>query len=226
MIYITGDTHGVLDINKLEKLKNLNKDDYIIILGDFGYPSFVSTHDIKIKEYYSKFRCKILFIDGNHENFEKLNSYKIENWKSGKVQFISDNIIHLMRGEIYNIDGHTILTCGGAFSIDYYIRTLGYDYFLEENLTQREFNYMLNNLEKHNNKVDYILTHTPCEYVMQLLYGDRHYINDSTSKALNYLCDNIEYKRWFSGHCHMDTEIYGYKQTILYDTIYKLECVK
>ena len=46
MIYFTGDTHGGLDMSKLMN-KNLRstcgmpgEDDYLIILGDFGFPFF------------------------------------------------------------------------------------------------------------------------------------------------------------------------------------------
>lgn len=42
MIYVTGDTHGVIDIGKLDSKnfpegKNLTKNDYVIICGDFGF---------------------------------------------------------------------------------------------------------------------------------------------------------------------------------------------
>lgn len=41
MIYVTGDTHANIDIEKLNttkfpQQKNLTKDDYLIICGDFG----------------------------------------------------------------------------------------------------------------------------------------------------------------------------------------------
>lgn len=41
MIYITGDTHIPIDINKLSvknfpEQKNMTKDDFVIICGDFG----------------------------------------------------------------------------------------------------------------------------------------------------------------------------------------------
>ena len=41
MIYVTGDTHIPIDIHKLDddafmEQKNLTKDDYVIICGDFG----------------------------------------------------------------------------------------------------------------------------------------------------------------------------------------------
>ncbi len=47
MIFITGDTHGGLDMEKLArrrfpKGKRLNRKDYLIVCGDFGFP-FLST---------------------------------------------------------------------------------------------------------------------------------------------------------------------------------------
>ena len=50
----------------------------------------------------------MLFIDGNHENFDKLNSYPVETWCGGKVHKIRNNVIHLMCGEVYCIEGNTI----------------------------------------------------------------------------------------------------------------------
>ena len=47
-IYITGDTHGTIDRDKLNKENfrdevKLTRDDYVIILGDFGVPGFGKT---------------------------------------------------------------------------------------------------------------------------------------------------------------------------------------
>ena len=41
MIYITGDTHGMIDWEKINtrefpEQKSLTRDDYVIVLGDFG----------------------------------------------------------------------------------------------------------------------------------------------------------------------------------------------
>ena len=60
MIYVTGDTHADIDIHKFNssnlKSKNISfkKDDYVIILGDFGLP-FLSS-DI---EKYNKRKASI-----------------------------------------------------------------------------------------------------------------------------------------------------------------------
>jgi UDP-2,3-diacylglucosamine pyrophosphatase LpxH len=87
MIYLTGDTHGFYDSNfrffdTIDSI--LNEDDILIVLGDFGY--VWEKVDLKVYntlEYYtmncymlnwmSKRKYRILFIDGNHENFDLLD---------------------------------------------------------------------------------------------------------------------------------------------------------
>ena len=54
----------------------------------------------------------MLFIDVNHENFEKLNSYPVETWCGGKVHKNHNNVIHLMRGEVYCVEENTIFVVG------------------------------------------------------------------------------------------------------------------
>ena len=54
MIYITGDTHGNIDFNRLKdyfKRKHISRDDYLIILGDAGI--VWSKQEIYINEYAS-----------------------------------------------------------------------------------------------------------------------------------------------------------------------------
>lgn len=59
-----------------------------------------------------------LFVDGNHENFDRLYSYPVEMWNGGKVHKIRPSVIHLMRGQVYRIDGKKIFSFGGARSHD------------------------------------------------------------------------------------------------------------
>ena len=118
---ITGDTHGTLD---LETLRNYcyNFDvrkEYIVILGDVGVCFHGGIKDERVREELERIPSKgVLFIDGNHENFEILNSYEVEEWNGGKVHKISDKLIHLMRGQVYEIEGKKIFTFGGGNSID------------------------------------------------------------------------------------------------------------
>lgn len=79
MIYIIGDTHGCTDVSKLNN-KNfkdsskLTKDDYVIILGDFGFVWNNSNEDKYWLKWLDEKPWTTLFIDGNHENNDILNS--------------------------------------------------------------------------------------------------------------------------------------------------------
>ena len=224
MIYLVGDTHATLDISKLSELQKIaTEKDIIIVLGDFGLPGFSKDKDRFLMEHYARFKCKILFIDGNHEHFDKLSNYAVTQWNGGNVQFITKNVIHLMRGEIYIIDGIKFLTCGGALSIDKYARTEHINWFKEEELNYQEFNHMIENLSKHNNKVDFILTHTPPQNVVNMMFPPYKVIRDNTAIALDELEDRVEYKKWISGHLHMDKVLFDNKHIILYNNIMTIE---
>ena len=84
MIYVTGDTHGHRNFYKLLEFSkmhpNLNKNDFVIIAGDFGavWNERTLKQDL---EPYEKLPFSVLFVDENHENFDLLNSYPIEWWR-------------------------------------------------------------------------------------------------------------------------------------------------
>ena len=127
MIYITGDTHA--DFSKFEEKKfsiqsDMTKNDYVIICGDFGGVWNYIVESIYEKYWLDNKNFSTLFVDGNQENFTRLYNYPIEEWHGGKVHRIRDSVIHLMRGEIYDIDNKKFFTFGGARSHD--IRDMEY----------------------------------------------------------------------------------------------------
>ena len=121
-IYVTGDIHGTpfprLNTKMFPDQKHLTKDDYVIICGDFG----VIWNDTKTEKYLlddlQERNFTTLFVDGNHENFDRLNTYPVETWHGGKVHKIRPNVIHLMRGQVFHLQGKTFWTFGGARSHD------------------------------------------------------------------------------------------------------------
>jgi predicted phosphodiesterase len=118
-IYVTGDTHGTYDVNKILKLKNvLTAEDYLIVLGDFGICWDGGGGDNKVRNFWNRYNFKTLFIDGNHENFDLLNRYHISEQNGGKVHELGKKITHLMRGQIFEIESKSIFTFGGAASHD------------------------------------------------------------------------------------------------------------
>ena len=124
MIYITGDIHA--DFSRFEEDKfpiqtEMTRNDYVIICGDFGgvWNYIVeSMHEKQWLDWLDNKNFTTLFVDGNHENFERLYKYPVEEWHGGNVHKIRDSVIHLIRGEIYDIENKKFFTFGGARSHD------------------------------------------------------------------------------------------------------------
>lgn len=227
MIYITGDTHGLLDVMKLEPeyFKDSNKltrDDFLIVCGDFGALWSEKLLN-KYISYWEEKKYTILFCDGNHENFDMLNSYKIETWNNGKIHKIRDNIIHLMRGQIYNIDKKTFFVFGGGTSIDKNMRIEGLSWWSDELASYSEIEEALKNLDNVDNKVDYVITHAaPASLVKTKLFPKSN-INCPVENFLDEIYKRIKFKRWFCGHYHFDKCFNDWKIDILYDNIVKIK---
>ena len=230
-IWITGDTHIPHDIQKLTSKefpqgKTLTKDDYVIICGDFGLV-WKNNKDNE-ERYWEKWLTNkpwtTLFVDGNHENHYRLNKLKTKEMFGGTIGIVNDSIYHLKRGEVYTIHDKKFFCMGGAFSIDHYNRTEGYDWWEHlEKPSYSEQNYGLTNLEKHNNKVDYVVSHTLPLNLKGQIKHDLFYTGkweDDTCAYLQHIYDNIEFEKGFCGHWHMDKELKKY--TLLYYDVIKI----
>ena len=225
--FITGDTHGTLDLEKVVSYfegreDEFTKDDYLIICGDVGVCGFSVSTEKEARNILRSLPVTTLFVDGNHENFEQLNSYETCEWNGGKVHFVESDIIHLVRGQVYNIDGVKFFTFGGAYSIDKMYRTAGVSWFPEEIPTYGEYEEGWKNLEKANFSVDYIITHTgPREIVAEMGYGELSDDEVALRQYLQRVADNAEFKAWYFGHFHEDTEVEE-MFFCLYDEVIKL----
>ncbi|MBN3411221.1 metallophosphoesterase family protein [Clostridium botulinum] len=227
MIYITGDTHIPIDIERLNFLdcKNLMKNDYVIICGDFGGVWENSEIELCYREWLQSKPWTTLFIDGNHENFDLLNSYKVEEWHGGKVHFITENIIHLMRGQVFNINELKFWTMGGATSTDKENRREHITWWKEEVPDSNEMREGLSNLEKHNNEVDYILTHTCFNSVLKditEIFGFQPKPEENLNKYLEIIEEKVDFKHWYFGHFHEDIEI-DEKHTMIFEKIIRIQ---
>ncbi len=127
-------------------------------------------------------------------------------WNGGKVHFIESGIIHLMRGQVFDIDGTRFFTFGGAHSIDKMYRTEGISWFPDEIPNRMEYEEGWYNLEKADFQVDYILTHSgPREVVAAMGYGEMSDDEVELRQYLQRVADNTEFKAWYFGHFHEDT---------------------
>ncbi len=210
MIYITGDTHGLKDIGKLfsfNLVNRLSEKDFMIIAGDFG----VIWDANSIKNYidiYNHFPFTTLFIDGNHENFDYLDTFPIEQWNGGKIHRISNKIIHLIRGEVFSIDEKKILAIGGAESDDKDYRTNYLSWWRQETITRYDIERAIETSSQHN-RIDCVITHTcPKIFLTKELLNSRQMKIDYTSEEmLNIIAEKINFTKWYFGHWHIDSII-------------------
>ena len=210
-LFVTGDVHGNIDYGKLKQFRKLMKDDltlddYLVICGDFGILWDSKRHDNYFKErVYGNFPCTILWVCGNHENFDTLYTYPVETWNGGKVHRVTDRILHLMRGEVFTLpNGTKIFSFGGAKSTDRGYDT-GYNkyWWSQELPTLEEMDNGLANLGKHSNAVDYIFTHD-VPYSVSSGIGANRVSDEKFNSFLETITTTIDFKAWYFRHHHVD----------------------
>lgn len=233
-IYVTGDIHGEHSIRKLSskrfpKQRELGREDYLIICGDFGLIWNENRRGKRRDEYWLDWldnkNFTTLFIDGNHENFNLLESYPIEMWNGGKVHRIKENVLHLMRGQVFTLEGQTFFTMGGGTSIDKEFRVEGKSWWPQEAISLQEFDEAIENLDKYNWKVDFVLTHTVSNIMMNEDFGfakEHSLLTD----MLDVIQRHLTYKQWYFGHFHVDVVFEDIKATGLYNAIIEIDNIK
>ena len=247
LFYITGDTHSDFSRFTEENFPiqtEMTKNDYVIICGDFGGVWTFEEESRREKEALDWLNNKnftTLFVDGNHENYTRLYNYPIEEWKGGKVHKIRDSVLHLMRGEIFDVDNKKIFAFGGAKSHDIqdgilnldeeekiyeyrkrgaYFRIRDFSWWDLELPTSQEMENGIENLEKINYKVDYIISHC-CPTSIQALINPT-YKRDVLTDYLQQISEKCTFKKWYFGHYH-DYKQVNSQFTLLYENIVPLE---
>lgn len=228
MIYITGDIHGTHSVNtrfntrNFPEQKQLSKQDIVIVAGDFG----LIWNGDKEDQYWLKWLDQkkpftTVFIDGNHENFDLLEQYPTELWQGGLVHRINDSVLHLMRGQVYEIEGLTFFTFGGAASHDKDFRSEGKSWWAREMPADEEYQLGLSNLEKHHWKVDIVITHT-CT-AQSLKWIQQQYLTeviaDEMHEYFQMIQNRLDYRQWYFGHFHQDVQLPDLQRLLYHDLL-------
>lgn len=225
MVYVTGDTHGEQGrflYNDSVIDKTLSATDHLLVCGDFGYIFSDDEKEHTFLDFLATKKYRILFVDGNHENFDSLESYDTEEWCGGKVHIIrkdevgNPKVIHLMRGQIFEIDGERYFTFGGGYSFDRGVRDLRGEliriphetWWEQEMPSDQEMKEGIENLARYGNCVDYIISHAAPERINFLFH--KWNIDNPEAPLNNYLqwvYDNVSFKHWYFGHHHRDDDV-------------------
>lgn len=237
MVYITGDTHA--DFRRLfpenfTSARNMTREDTVIVCGDFGL-WLNDRKDKKRLDSVEKLPFTTVWVDGNHENFDRLKSgeFEIVDFHGAKADRIRDHVFHIRRGEIMELEGKSFWCFGGARSHDIddgvvdprtfrdpdefkdhvlalrmcgaRFRILGQSWWPEEMPSKGEIMHGRDTLQRHGGSVDFVVTHC-APYTVQTALGFR------TPDDLNIYFDEIgawaDFGRWYFGHYHKDEILY------------------
>ena len=208
MVYVTGDLHGDPTRLKESGIKKLRRDDTLLVCGDFGFLWDGSKAEQAMLKKLGKCRFHICFVDGVHENFELLHQYPIGQWNGGRARQISGRLYHLMRGEIYTIEGKTYFTMGGGVSSDDDFRSVDETRMRHEIPSREELEHAAANLERVNGQLDYIITHEPPMRIKAFLQLKKQSRDTVEYTGLNTFFEEIakccKFTCWYFGSMHMD----------------------
>lgn len=256
MVYITGDTHADFrrfSMANFPQQAEMTKDDFVIICGDFG-GVWEFEGESKREEYWLRWLDEktftTLFVDGNHENFNRLYQYPEIEFHGGRVHRIRNSILHLMRGYKFDLCGSSFFAFGGASSHDIsdgildpanytdgyklnqainQMETEGKSMFRIKNISwwERELPNVeeicrgLNTLKYCNYEVNYVISHCLPQSVATI-FSMGLYREDCLTKYFDELLKNgLKFSRWYSGHYHVNERIMD-KYNILYQNIIRL----
>lgn len=226
-IYLYGDLHRNIDLEplvELSKERRVTDKDVLIILGDFGGVWYSEEEDNEfLNRLASLISYKhILFIDGNHENFDRLNKMPIiEMYGNPTHEVLKDKVYHLMRGYKYTIEDKTFFAIGGADSIDKYQRIANVDWWSEELPSNEEYERAFKTLDENNFTFDYIISHCASSYILNDISAYMRDKNKLTNFFDSILCD-LNYKRWYFAHYHLNRISETYNAECLYQRLVEI----
>ncbi len=222
MIYATGDCHGNFRRFQPEyfpEQAGMTKNDMVIIAGDFGGVWFGDSRDDETLDWLERLPFTLAFVCGNHENYDALERYPVAEWHGGKVHRVRPHVLHLMRGQIFELESYRFFTMGGAKSHDTNHRINHISWWRQELPSDEEYIEALQNLERYNWQVDYIITH--CAPTSIALMGNRHNEADRLTDFLQEVKERAKYHYWLFGHYH-DNKAIDEKHILLWEQIVRV----
>ncbi len=211
-IYILGDTHGtaaLLSNKNFPEGKDLTKDDVVIQVGDWGlvWDNIESREEAYWLNFAAAKPFTTLVLLGNHDNHQKVWDLPQEQKFNGTVYADhrkGGTIWYLKTGEIYTIHDKTFLAVHGGLSIDKHLRSEGFSWWSTEMLSAQQETDVLDNLDKVNWCVDYVITHTCPDSVVSAFLDNPNSekFRDPVSRFLEFVANKLEFKEWHMGHFH------------------------
>lgn len=202
-ILVCGDWHGRPEAAKAAAKKAVRENcDVIFQVGDFGFwPHTTPEYVGQVNQHLEKADKWMVWIDGNHENFDALYG---DVWPRSVQGFwkIAPRVLYAPRGHRWIWDGVRFLALGGGYSIDKDYRLslgpIGLYWWPQETLTQREVYEAI-----VGGETDVMFTHD-CPLGVEI--GNPEYKTDPASMqnrmAVRAVVDKAKPSRLYHGHFH------------------------
>ena len=245
MIWVPGDCHGDFrrfSTRNFPQQKQMTREDFVVICGDFGL-----WHDTREERFWLDWLngkpFTTLFVDGNHEHHDRLDRLPIKEWNGGLVHRIRPNILHLCRGQVFDLNGTKCFAFGGGETHDAKgilsrekntarrrrqlkrrdtpFRVEGEDWWYQELPRVTEVRQGLDNLAWEDWSVDYVFTHCLPTDLQQRLFPN--YPVNVLTDFLRIIRDRTAHEGWFCGHYHQDVCLKDEKIHVLYEQIIPIE---
>ena len=230
-IYMTGDIHGEenrFSYKNWNGARNTTIDDIMIIAGDFGivWSNELDDRTEKYKlDWLADRTLTFAFVDGNHENHNRLDAMPVTHKWGGCVHQLRDNVYHLMRGEMFSMPTGNgdecldVFAFGGAKSHDRWWRIADLSWWEREIPSIDEMQHGIDTIDEHSGKCDVVVTHCAPSDVQKKI--DQYYEDDPVTKYLQFVESCLDYKDWYFGHYHENVDV-DEKHHCLYENIIKI----
>lgn len=157
-----GDMHGNLFAWERTVMRHIeiHNPDVIVQVGDMGYGwsadyghGWDDAYLNRLDELLEEANRDVFWLDGNHENFDRLEQIGAFPNKREPVQ-TSERTWYLPRGYVWEMAGKRVMAVGGAYSVDKPYRTEGSSWWPQEELTDEDVERAV-----AQGRVDVMLTH-------------------------------------------------------------------
>lgn len=132
--------------------------DVVVQLGDFGIGWDEGQYVEAVAAAVADTGVPVLFIDGNHENFDMLLALPV---RDDGLREVAAGVFHLPRGLVWEWAGERWLAAGGGYSVDKPYRIEGVSWWPQETLTEAEVEACI-----AAGKIDVLLTHDTGTHVI------------------------------------------------------------
>ena len=204
----------------LNERKLAAPEDIIIIAGDAGFV-MDEEYPLKIHTLERLFPGTVCFVDGNHDNHEILRSLPETEWQGGRVHRAGERVLHLMRGELYEIGGENYFTLGGARTVGNFIEDL--HRWEGEEPSPEELERAERVFSENLDRIDYVITHEAPLCARgglnrtKPLDGD-YALPDVLQEWFDRASAGARLKKWYFGHMHEDRK-FGPKLQAIYNQV-------